>query len=142
MTLETLNQYAYLRSSIEAIERQIEDKYFPVKSPNGRENIGGTRGGTPSDPTAQNALDADELKESIKAKQEKLIALSYEIERWLETVKDAELESIVRWRFILCLTWRATSVRVYGYPSPDRARKKIERFLKKSNMSETSAYPE
>lgn len=141
MTLETLNQYAYLRSSIEAIEKQIEDKYFPVKSPNGRENIG-TRGGTPSDPTAQNALDADELKESIRAKQRELIALSCEIERWLETVKDAELESIIRWRFILCLTWRATSVRVYGYPTADRARKKVERFLKKSEMSETSASSE
>lgn len=141
MTLETLNQYAYLRASIDAIEKEIQDKYYPVKSPNGRENIG-TRGGTPSNPTEKNALDADELRESLRAKQRELISLSYEIERWLETVTDAEMESIIRWRFKLCLTWRATSVRVYGYPNPDRARKKIERFLKKSNMSETSAYPE
>lgn len=142
MTLETLNRYSYIRSAIDAIEKEIQDLYNPVKSPNGRENIGGTRGGTPSDPTAKNGIEAGELREILESKQRELLSLSYEIERWLETVKDAEMESIIRWRFKLCMSWKATSLRVYGYPNPDRARKKVERFLKKSEMSEMSASSE
>lgn len=138
MTLETLNQYAYLRSSIEAIEKQVQDKYYPYKSPNGHEVIG-SPSRNPSNQTERNGIEAGELNDIIDAKRKELLALLIEIESWLDTIKDAELESIVRWRFILCLTWKATSVRVYGYPNADRARKKLERFLKKSNSSETSA---
>lgn len=138
MTLETLNRYAFIRSTIEAIEKDIDDLYNPVKSPNGRETIG-SFGGSPSNQTERNALEAGELNDILEAKRKELLTLSIEIEEWLRTVTDSEIEAIIRWRFKLCLTWRATSVRVYGYPNADRARKKIERYLKKSNMSETSA---
>ena len=138
MTLETLNHYAFINSTIEALEKDIENLYNPVKSPNGREVIG-SFGGNPSNQTEENAIRAGELNDALDAKRKELLALSIKIEEWLRTVSDLEVEAIVRWRFKLCLSWRATSVRVYGYPNADRARKKLERFLKKSNSSETSA---
>lgn len=138
MTLETLNKYRWIRTNIEAVREEIKDLSFPVRSPNGREVIGSS-GGSPSNPTELNAFRIMELKEKLEKRENELLTLSDEIEEWLLAVEDAELESIVRWHFILSMSWKATSIRVYGYPNPDRARKKVERFLKKTEESVSSA---
>lgn len=130
MTLETLNKYRWIHTNIDAIQQEIDDLYNPVRSPNGREMVG-SFGSNPSNPTEQHAFRVIELREKLEKRSEELQSLSEEIEQWLMEIEDAELESIIRWHFILSLSWKATSVRVYGYPNADRARKKVERFLKK-----------
>ncbi len=130
MTLETLNKYRWIRTNIDAIQQEIDDLYNPVVSPNGREMLGSFEN-NPRNPTEQHAFRVIELREKLEKRSEELQSLSEEIEQWLMKIEDAELESIIRWHFILSLSWKATSVRVYGYPNADRARKKVERFLKK-----------
>jgi hypothetical protein len=138
MNLRTLNNSAYLRTAIKALEQDIENRYHPIRSPNGREIIG-SPGNRTSNPTEKNALENIELNEELDARRRELQRVLNEIERWLKTVDDVEVEAIVRWRFKLGLTWKAASLKVYGYPNPDRARKKVERFLKKSEESVSSA---
>lgn len=137
-----MNKYRWIRTNIEAIQQEINDLYNPVVSPNGKEMIG-SFGNTPSNPTEQHAFRVIELREKLERRSQELQSLSDEIEQWLMSIEDAELESIIRWHFILSMSWKATSVRVYGYPNADRARKKVERYLrKKSEMSASSASSE
>lgn len=131
MTLDALNTYRWIMANIEAINEEIRNLYNPISSPNGRETIGAF-GNNPSNPTEKNALRVLALREKLETRQQEMLELREEIEQWLMTIEDAELEAIIRCHFLLSMSWRATSIRVYGYPSPDRARKKVERFLKKN----------
>lgn len=72
-----------------------------------------------------------EMKEKLLSKQEEWSAAALSIEQWLNTVDDAEIRSIVRWHYILGLSWKRTAGKVYGRGDYYIARKKIYRFFGK-----------
>ena len=131
MTIETLEGYRGIASGVEAIEMEISTLYNPVHSPNGHE-MSGSFGGSPSDPTAHSAMRIIHLKEALDEQRESMYALLEEIETWLITCEDPEVVSIIRWHYLLGLTWKQTNLKVYGYPDYDRSRKKIMRFFQKT----------
>lgn len=128
MTIEKLEMYYAIASTIEAIERQIQTSYATVSSPNGRESTGST---TPGNPTERQAMRIIALKENLEQERERLYDLAEEIEAWLPTVDDLEVVSIIRWHYLLRLTWKATNMKVYGYPDYSYSRKKITRYFEK-----------
>ena len=128
MTIELLEEYRGLSSGIEAIEAEIVSLYTPVSSLNGKEVIG-TFGGMPGNPTEQAAMRIMSLKEKLTAERERMWQLVEEIEKWLLTVQDPEIVSIIRWHYLLGKNWDETNQNVYGYPSYYYARKKIMRFF-------------
>ena len=130
MTIEMLEEYRGIASGVEAIEREINTLYNPVRSPNGRETSG-SFSGTPSDPTAQAARRIIKRKETLKEQRESMYALLEKIEDWLISCDDTEVVSIIRWHYLLGLNWKQTNMKVYGYPDYQYARKKIMRYFKK-----------
>ena len=135
MTIDKLEQYYGISSNIEAIEEEIQTLYNPVSSPNGRPMEGHSN--TPSNPTERNAMKIVHLKEQCEAERERMYALLEEIEAWLLTVKDTEIVSIIRWKYLLRLDWKRVNMKVYGYPSYDYSRKRLRRYFDKlSELSE------
>ena len=128
MTIEKLEQFYGIASGIEAIETEINQLYNPVKSPVGS----GTHSTQPSAPTERSAMRIIDLKEQLEAERKRMLDLAEEIEHWLVTVDDSEIVSIIRWHYILRLTWKQTNMKVYGYPDYRYARQKVYRYIKKS----------
>ena len=129
MTIETLEQYRGLIAEIKAMTAEINALYDVRKSPNGREPTGTSSG--PTAPTERAVARILELKEKQNAKRDEWERAVQEIETWLETVEDADVRSIVRWRFIMGYSWKRTSREVYGVDNYYRARKKFLRYLEK-----------
>jgi hypothetical protein len=77
-----------------------------------------------------------QLKELLECQRQELYELVEEIERWLTTVEDTEIVSIIRWHYLLKLNWRQTNLKVYGYPDYYYSRQKIIKYFEKiSNIS-------
>ena len=130
MTIEDLEQYRGISSEIKALEVEIDALYDPRKSPNGRQLSGGP-GSTPSDPTGHNAMKIIELTEKKLTLLTKWRDMALSIEQWLERVDDAEIRSIIRWRYIIGLSWKQTGKRVYGdLDGGDACRMRIKRFFR------------
>ena len=129
MTIETLEQYRGLIAEIKAMTAEINALYDVRKSPNGREPTGTSSG--PTAPTERAVARILELKEKQNAKRDEWERAVQEIETWLETVEDADVRSIVRWRFIMGYSWKRTSREVYGVDNYYRARKKFLRYFEK-----------
>lgn len=128
MTIDVLEQYRGLKSEADAMQAEIEALYSPVASPNGRTE--GGHGSTPSDPTERTALRIIDRKHVLEQKRIEMLALLDTIDAWIQTVDDAQVRALIRWYFINGLTWKATSVKVYGYPCPQRAYQRVRRFFK------------
>ncbi len=99
MTIETLEQYRGIVEEIKALEMEIDALYDVRKSPNGKEDTGNST--VPGNPTGRNAMRIIELKERLLAQQERWSEAALKIEHWLQSVEDAEIRSIIRWRNIL-----------------------------------------
>ncbi len=127
MTIEDLEQYRGITAEIKALELEIEALYDVRKSPAGHEGSGSP---TPGDPTGRAAMRIIELREQLLIQQERWSEAALKIEQWLQTVEDAEIRSIIRWRYILGLSWKQTGKRVYGdTEAGDACRKRIKRFF-------------
>jgi hypothetical protein len=129
MTIDTLEQYRGIVSEIRALNALIETLYDTRKSPNGKDTAG--HGSGPSAPTEQAFRRIDALKTKRDAKRGQWERAVQEIEAWLDTVEDADVRSIVRWRFIMGCSWKRTSREVYGVDNYYRARKKFLRYFEK-----------
>jgi len=129
MTIETLRQYRMIASNIEALENEIQSYYVPITSPNGRENVGGSSSVRVSgDPTAEAVNRILDLKDILIERQKEQQTMLYEIEQWLRGIEDIEIESIIRWHFLIGKTWADTNIKVFGYNDRDYCRKRFYRY--------------
>lgn len=131
MTIETLEQFRWLKVDVDMITAQIESFYDTRQSPNGRTDAG--HGTLPGNPTERAVIDRiAPLEPILDAKRKEMIKQLSQVEPWLETVKDAQIRALIRCYYILGKTWKVTSIKVYGYPCPQRASQKVRRFFEKS----------
>jgi hypothetical protein len=130
MTIDTLEQHRGLIAEIKALDAEILALYDVRKSPNGREPTGNASG--PSAPTERAVARILELKDKQRRKKDEWERAVKEIEKWLDTVADADIRSIVRWHYVLGYNWKRTSREVFGTDSYYRARKKLLRYFEKS----------
>ncbi len=128
MTIETLEQFRWLKAEVDMITAQIESLYNPVASPTGRTDAG--HGSVPGNPTERTVIDRiDPLQAILTAKRAEMMQQLSDVESWLETVSDAHIRALIRSYYILGKTWRQTSIKVYGYPCPQRAHQRVHRFF-------------
>lgn len=128
ITIEDLEQYRGMASELEALQEERKWLYYPIASPNGRENLG-QRGNTPSDPTASAVSKIDALDKRIAEKQAYLAERLHAVEEWLDTIEDSEIRAMIHWHYLLGATWKQTARKVYGYNDYQVARKRVMRFF-------------
>jgi len=73
----------------------------------------------------------NEYKRILEERLEELRNNILEVERFISSVTSSEIRQIIDCRYIQGLSWVATSKRVYGDPSENRARMALNRYLKK-----------
>lgn len=140
MTIETLKKYVHIVGDINLIREEIEATYNTVSSPNGHEVIGAP-GTHDSDPTAQAALLATELKQALAENIKRSLDLRIQIEKWITTIKDPKISRIVRQHFIVgpthtgphhrAWTWADTCNACFGYRDDRYARRMVTDYLKR-----------
>lgn len=134
MTIEELERYSGIVANIEAIKEEIEVLYSPISSPTGHTEPHGT---TPSNPTERSAMRIISLKEQLGCYLEEMLTKREEIETWLETVDDGEVQAIIRWRYLIPKqggknrSWSEVSLKVYGRPDYWAARDRMRWFFDK-----------
>lgn len=128
MTIETLEQFRGMKSECDMITAEIESLYDTRKSPNGRPDAG--HGSVPGNPTEHAVMDQIQpLQAILEAKHSEMMKQLSSVETWLESVSDAQIRALIRCYYILGKTWKATSIKIYGYPCPQRAHQKVHRFF-------------
>ena len=128
MTIERLAAYGHIQSDIAAIELQLISLERPISSPNGRINDGGSGGGTPGNPTQKAAFQRMDLEKDLKEVMDKLLRETREINDWIRTLNNVEVEAIIRWHFLNGKTWAETSGIMYKGMSRDHCRKVFYKF--------------
>lgn len=128
MTIERLAAYGHIQSDIAAIELQLISLERPISSPNGRTNDGGSGGGTPGNPTERAAFQRMDLEKDLKEVMDKLLKETREINDWIRTLNNVEVEAIIRWHFLNGKTWAETSGIMYKGMSRDHCRKVFYKF--------------
>lgn len=127
MTLEVLEQYRGMRSEADAMQAEIESLYNPVASPNGKTGAGHST--TPGNPTERAALRIIERRQTLEKKHADMLMLLDAIDAWIPFISDAQVRALIRWYYLCGLTWKATSIKVYGYPCPQRAHQRVHRYF-------------
>jgi hypothetical protein len=135
MTIEELEQYRYEKDECADLKRRIEQA-------GGRSSIvrDTVRGSMPEYPFTAHTIRIEGissksirnrayLKSQYRRKREKLLDKTVRVEQWLDTVRDAKIRCIVRYRYFDGREWPEVSRRVYGARSANRARMALIRFL-------------
>lgn len=128
MTIERLMAYGHIQSDIAAIELQLINLERPISSPNGRSSDGGSGGGSPGNPTERAAFQRIDLEADLQERMDKLLQETREINDWIRTLNNIEVEAIIRWHFLNGKTWAETSGIMYNGMSSDHCRKVFYKF--------------
>ena len=134
MTIEELKQYRGLCADIDAIRAELNAAYEPIRSPTGNTNEG--HGTTPGNPTEKAVFKAMDIQERLFDQLKEQERIRLEIESWLMTIKDPEITAIIRWKYIIGLSWKQTSLKVYGIGDYYRARNKLHVFFRKKSKED------
>ena len=111
MTIETLDAYTGIISNLKAVRKEKESlKEFE---------------------DSQTETVISRLIHILDEEERRLELSLSEIEGWILTLENPEIQSIIRWRYICGYSWPETNRMVYGDPDPFRARKKLFRSFGK-----------
>ena len=130
MTYESLNQVFYLEKEVTVlrnIEKRLRDKLESVEvvmsdMPKGHSN---------QDKMAMLVAELVDLTNRIDLLEADKISTIKETIGEIQAVDDAELRTMLMARFVCLETWVGVSEIIGGNCTPDSARKKVTRFLKK-----------
>ena len=129
ITYEDLKKYRQYQIVIKLLEEEIQEAYYPVKSPNAKKIEEGKKSvRDASNPTAM-ALDKIE---KLNAKLERYRGLIQELDAFIDNIEDQYIASICNLHYRKGLSWRQTSYKIYGYiDQSDTVRKAVRRYFKK-----------
>jgi hypothetical protein len=135
MTIEELDQYRYAKEECADLKRRITQTSNRVSVV-----CDTVRGSMPEHPFTAHTIRIEGistksiryrsfLNAQYRRKHERVLAQTIEIEQWLDTVRDAKIRCIVRYRYIDGKDWREVSRRVYGQRSYNRAYMALARYF-------------
>ena len=128
ITIEDLESFRGLSAELESLRMMREWNYFPVSSPNGREQIG-QRGNEVSDPTASALHKLEMIDEKIVVRQQEVADQLEKILNWLDTLTDQSIKAMIHWHYLQGLDWGRTCQKVYGYHNYHTCRNAVLRFM-------------
>ena len=128
ISIKDLERFAAESEKLEILQKELAWLYYPVSSPNGKENLGGMTN-TPSNPTAAAITKINNVTAQIIEQQAVVAERIEAINAWLDTLTDEELVRIIRWHYMEGLTWRDTCRKVYGYYDRHVCRKRVMRYF-------------
>lgn len=132
MTEKELNEIHYIIIELKRLHKEKEE--LESKSiVKGQEITGMPGGNTTSDKVADYAVELAEIKELIDLQIKRLYIVRTKIERYIETIEDAEIRLIIRLRAINNMRWEDIGAEL-GMERTTVS-KKYRNFLKLSHKS-------
>ena len=136
MTINELEQYRQLQQEIKQLYTRLE-RLQDTKSHIVADSV---KGSSHQSPYQQKIIPITginkthektyhRIKEILESRINRTHKIIVDIEEFISTLADSEMRRIVDYRYVQGFSWKATSKRVYGYPSEDRARKAVARFF-------------
>lgn len=128
--LEELRKYQDIKDNLKSIRAEIDSLYSPVSSaPITSDGAG--RSLTPGDPTARAVHEILKRKDKLEALEKELTAMTKRVTDYVDSMTDHHTAAIIRYHFIIGLSWSQTCRMIYGYPDPDICRKAVRRYFQK-----------
>ena len=128
MTLQKLTQYKGIKAEISSIRSRLD--VITLKSP----KLDGLPSGTDvTSPTENAALRLAELSELYSHRLEELYVLEKEINDFVEGIKDIELATYVREKYIEGRYTRDTTACAQFHYDRTTMQKRLRRYIKKEN---------
>ena len=132
VTLEDLREFQSMQEEMKSIKAEIQSLYYPVSSPSGSLVIAGRSSVRPAgDPTASTVRDIEERRNKLERMQAEREELADRIYTFVDSMDDRHIAAIVRYHFLLGLTWAQTAKQIYGYADADICRNAVKRYFKK-----------
>ena len=107
-----LRGYQTLKKELESLDSLIEMTYNTYKSPS-LTSSGAGHSNDPGDPVTRALVRINKLK----AKRKELLARISEIEDFVDNVDDSRERTILNYKYMQGLTWRATCQTMQGHES-------------------------
>ena len=112
--LNKLKNYRHLKSEVESLKIAIDNLPDTYHSPAMMSS--GGHSSEPSNPTERAAFEIIRKKEEYQQKIVELLALQNEIDRWIDTITDASIRSIIRYKFVLGFDWDEVAKVMHYHP--------------------------
>lgn len=136
MDLETLRRYQQYKAAAAALSDEIDSMYYRPSAASfeyhaDHADLAG--------PTVRILDNIENRKEKLRLLLADYVALAEEIEDWLETVEDPQIQAICRYRFILGKQWNEISRIVCGSLDESTSRSILRRYLNSQGASAGSS---
>lgn len=128
--LEDLRKYQDIKENLKSIRAEIESLYSPVSSAP-MTSDGAGRSLNPGDPTARAVHEILKRKDKLETLEKELTAMAKRVTDYVDGMTDHHTAAIIRYHFIIGLSWSQTCRRIYGYPDPDICRIAVKRYFQK-----------
>lgn len=136
ITKEDLRLYLSRKHKLKVLEEELKAIY--ESSPKPKEVQGGKSSvRTPSDPTADKARRAGEMRDRIQRQAQELEDMTAAIEDFSTQIDDPIVGAIIRWHYIRGYSWAQTCMKVYGHPNGQAVRMAVNRWFKKREREQS-----
>lgn len=131
MTIQELNEFRVIRAEIRALDGQIKDLLILKTSGGNEVGAGRVSARMPTSQTEQNAIKLSELMEKLEREKERLLDFQIRVAAWMEEIDDPEVKAIVRFRYILGMSWRQVNWEMGNRLDRQFAYHKLRRYIER-----------
>lgn len=129
MDEKELSRFYYLKKEIAYIENKLKELNYGISSIKYTDDIKGTK------KFSSIPEKIVELKDRWETKVILACSICLEIENYIETIPDAEIRLIARYRYIDCLTWDNIAGKIGKGQDRTAISKKLRKYLENSHIS-------
>ena len=133
MTIKKLNKYFFIKKQIMQLENRLKELENTTIS--GKPlDIVNTKTFNVSNPVEEKVANIIKLKNIISKKYEKLVKEELAIENYIDSVKEIEIQTIIRMKFLECKTWNEVAKKLmYSRTNPYM---KLKKYLENEKEKE------
>jgi hypothetical protein len=129
MNEKELSRFYYLKKEIAYIENKLKELNYGISSIKYTDDVKGSN----------NHTSIPEKVVELKDRWETKVILAYsvclEIENYIESIPEAEIRLIARYRYIDCLTWDKIAAKLGKGQDRTAISKKLRKYLDNSHIS-------
>ena len=133
MTRQELNQLYYLKKDIKYTKNKIQELEDRATKITANLSLASVKGGANS----KDAIYAQliDLKNCLEKKVKEREDLRLDLLKYIESIEDAQIRYIFKYRYINHYSWRKIAFKIGGGNTADSVRKRHERYLKNFNKN-------
>ena len=125
---EKLKRYIVTKVALDVLEEELEQSYYPISSPNGKEVIGGKSSVRLSGNPTEQALDRISR---LQSKISEYKALITDVDSFIDTLEDPYIQTICHLHYRKGNSWADTAYKIYGNYNSETVRSAVKRYFKR-----------